>query len=66
MAACTSLEPNDNFHSVMTSRADINLEKKPDGYAVKADKGASNSSANKEFQVRRFFLCLMKGRWNYF
>lgn len=44
MATCTSLEPNDNFHSVITSRAGIkHLEKEPDGYAMKADKGASNS-----------------------
>lgn len=52
MATCTSLEPNDNFHSIMTSRAGSKkLEKEPDGYAEKAEKDALNTSANKEFQV---------------
>ena len=67
MATCTSLESNDNFHSIMTSRAGMKkLEREAAGYTVKAEKDASDTSANKYFQVGRFFLCLMKGGWNYF
>lgn len=52
MATCTSLEPNYNFLSIMTSRASSKkLEEDPDGYAVKDEKDALNISANKEFQV---------------
>lgn len=48
MATWTSLEPNDNIHSIMTSRAGIKkLEKEPAGYAVKAEKDASNTSVNR-------------------
>lgn len=58
MATCTSLEPND---LVMSSRAGIKkVEKEPVGCAVKVEKNPSDTSANKEIQVKRFFLCLMK------
>lgn len=48
MAACTSLEPNDNFHRVMSSRAGIKkVEKEPVESAVKAEKDPSHTSANR-------------------
>lgn len=48
MATGTSLEPNGNFHRVMSSRAGIKkVEKEPAGCAVKAEKDPSDTSANR-------------------